>query len=133
MSYPLTDIEGIDREIAATPQIGGHPVERTRCSRRRGTLRGPQAAGGARPASSEKQLLLWANLADCMRIHGVSQEYAELLHAAGVDTVKDLKYRNPANLAEAMAAGEQGRASWCACCRRKSAWCAGSSTPRSCR
>ena len=38
-----------------------------------------------------------------MRIKGISKEYAELLRVAGVDTVKELKYRNPANLAKAMA------------------------------
>jgi predicted flap endonuclease-1-like 5' DNA nuclease len=38
-----------------------------------------------------------------MRIKGVGQEYAELLHAAGVDTVNELRYRNPANLAKKMA------------------------------
>jgi len=38
-----------------------------------------------------------------MRIKGISREYAELLQAAGVDTVKELRYRSPANLAKAMA------------------------------
>ena len=51
----------------------------------------------------EKQLLCWANVADRMRVKGISREYAELLQAAGVDTVKELKYRNPLNLARAMA------------------------------
>ena len=51
----------------------------------------------------EKQLLAWANVADRMRVKGISKEYAGLLQAAGVDTVKELKYRNPANLAQAMA------------------------------
>jgi len=37
-----------------------------------------------------------------MRIKGVGQEYAELLEAVGVVTVKELRYRNPARLAEAM-------------------------------
>jgi hypothetical protein len=50
----------------------------------------------------EKQLLCWANVADRMRVKGIRKEYAELLQAAGVDTVKELKYRNPANLAKAM-------------------------------
>jgi hypothetical protein len=48
-------------------------------------------------------LLCWANVADRMRIKGISREYAELLQAAGVDTVKELRYRSPANLAKAMA------------------------------
>jgi hypothetical protein len=38
-----------------------------------------------------------------MRIKGVNRDYSQLLQAAGVDTVKELKYRNPANLAQAMA------------------------------
>ena len=60
-------------------------------------------------ALNEKQLLCWANMADCMRIRGVSREYADLLHAAGVDTVKELKYRNPANLVSAMAEANKKR------------------------
>ena len=40
-------------------------------------------------------MLRWANLADRMRIKGVREPYAELLKDAGVDTVKELKYRNP--------------------------------------
>jgi hypothetical protein len=51
----------------------------------------------------EKRILNWANAADRMRIKGIGAEYSELLRAAGVDTVKELKYRNPAKLAEAMA------------------------------
>jgi predicted flap endonuclease-1-like 5' DNA nuclease len=52
----------------------------------------------------EKRILNWANAADRMRIKGIGAEYSELLRAAGVDTVKELKYRNPAKLAGAMAA-----------------------------
>ena len=51
----------------------------------------------------EQTVLRWANLADRMRIKGVREPYAELLKDAGVDTVKELKYRNPGRLAEAMA------------------------------
>ncbi len=47
----------------------------------------------------EKRILGWANMADRMRIKGVGADYAGLLQAAGVDTVKELKYRNPAKLA----------------------------------
>jgi predicted flap endonuclease-1-like 5' DNA nuclease len=42
------------------------------------------------------------NLADLMRIAGVGQEYADLLEEAGVDTVKELRTRNPENLHEAL-------------------------------
>ena len=51
---------------------------------------------------SEKQILKFANMADLFRIHGVGQEYAELLEAAGVDTVPELAQRNAANLAQKM-------------------------------
>ena len=52
---------------------------------------------------SEKLLLQWANQADLMRVNGVGKQFAELLEAAGVDTVKELKHRNAANLAAKMA------------------------------
>lgn len=47
----------------------------------------------------EQSILSWAKLADLMRVKGVAEDYAELLSAAGVDTVKELKRRNAANLA----------------------------------
>ncbi|MBI3434703.1 MAG: DUF4332 domain-containing protein [Proteobacteria bacterium] len=50
----------------------------------------------------EAQLLRWANLADRMRIPGVGEPYAELMRAAGVETIKELTCRNPANLAKKM-------------------------------
>ena len=49
-----------------------------------------------------KQILKWANMADLMRIKGVGEEYSELLEAAGVDTVKELKTRNAEILAARM-------------------------------
>ena len=44
------------------------------------------------------QLLEWVNRADLMRIKGVGSEFADLLEAAGVDTVRELGTRVPANL-----------------------------------
>jgi len=43
-------------------------------------------------------ILEWVNRADLMRIKGVGEEYSDLLEAAGVDTVKELRNRNAANL-----------------------------------
>jgi PAS domain S-box-containing protein len=48
-------------------------------------------------------ILKWVNMADLMRIRGIGEEYSELLERAGVDTVKELRNRNPYNLYEAMA------------------------------
>jgi predicted flap endonuclease-1-like 5' DNA nuclease len=47
---------------------------------------------------SKEQLLKWANMADLMRISGVGSEYSELLEAAGVDTVKELRNRRADSL-----------------------------------
>jgi PAS domain S-box-containing protein len=47
-------------------------------------------------------ILKWVNMADLMRIKGVGEEYSELLERAGVDTVKELRNRNPNSLYEAM-------------------------------
>lgn len=50
----------------------------------------------------EAKVLRFANMADLFRITGVGQEYADLLEAAGVDTVPELAQRNAANLAAKM-------------------------------
>lgn len=50
----------------------------------------------------EKVILEWVNRADLMRIKGVSAQYSDLLEAAGVDTVKELRRRNAENLAAKM-------------------------------
>lgn len=52
---------------------------------------------------TEKLILKWANHADLFRIKGVGGEYAELLEAAGVDTVPELATRKTENLVKKMA------------------------------
>jgi small subunit ribosomal protein S1 len=52
---------------------------------------------------SEKLILTWVNHCDLFRINGVGAQYAELLEAAGVDTVVELAQRNPENLAAKLA------------------------------
>ena len=52
---------------------------------------------------SDKLILRWVNMADLFRIKGVGEEYADLLEAAGVDTVPELAQRNAENLAAKMA------------------------------
>ena len=51
---------------------------------------------------SESIVLRCVNMADLFRIKGVGPQYAELLEAAGVDTVKELRKRNAKNLHQAM-------------------------------
>lgn len=46
----------------------------------------------------DAKILTWVNMADLFRINGVGPQFSELLHAAGVDTVKELRTRNAENL-----------------------------------
>ncbi len=51
---------------------------------------------------SHKLLLEWVNHVDLFRVKGIGSEYADLLEAAGVDTVPELAQRVPANLHQKM-------------------------------
>jgi predicted flap endonuclease-1-like 5' DNA nuclease len=51
---------------------------------------------------SSKRILEWVNHVDLFRVNGVGQEFADLLEAAGVDTVPELARRSPLNLYERM-------------------------------
>ena len=51
---------------------------------------------------SGKLILEWVNHSDLFRIKGVSEEYADLLEEAGVDTVVELAQRKAENLFETM-------------------------------
>lgn len=46
----------------------------------------------------ESLILTWVNHADLLRINGVGAQFAELLEAAGVDSVKELALRRAENL-----------------------------------
>ena len=48
------------------------------------------------------KILDWVNMADLFRINGIASQFAELLKATGVDTVKELRTRNPENLHAAL-------------------------------
>ena len=49
-----------------------------------------------------KLILTWVNHCDLYRIKGVGPQFAELLEAAGVDTVKEFGHRVAANLVAKM-------------------------------
>jgi PAS domain S-box-containing protein len=51
---------------------------------------------------SSKLILDWANRADLMRVPGIGEEFSDLLEQAGVDSVNELKFRNPQNLYTAL-------------------------------
>jgi predicted flap endonuclease-1-like 5' DNA nuclease len=100
MAYQITEIEGIGPKHGAT--LNGAGVKTTDdLLKQCGSKKGRQAMA-EKTGVSEAQLLKWANMADLMRISGVGEEYSELLEAAGVDTVKELKMRRADNLAAKM-------------------------------
>lgn len=47
---------------------------------------------------SQKDLQIWIHHADLLRVRGIGSEYAVLLVEAGVDTIRDLRRRNPTAL-----------------------------------
>ena len=47
---------------------------------------------------TENLILDWVNMADLFRVKGIAGQFAELLKASGVDTVKELATRNSTNL-----------------------------------
>ena len=101
MSYPLTAIAGIGPAMTARLKALGirttdKLLEASKTVKDRKIL-------AQKLDVDEQTVLRWANLTDRMRIKGVREPYAELLKDAGVDTVKELKYRNPEHLARAMA------------------------------
>jgi predicted flap endonuclease-1-like 5' DNA nuclease len=96
MHYKITDIEGIgetygQRLIEAGIQTTADLLEH--CATKHG--REKIAAQCHLP---EKLVLTWVNHADLMRIKGIAGQMSELLEAAGVDSVPELKHRNPENL-----------------------------------
>jgi predicted flap endonuclease-1-like 5' DNA nuclease len=100
MAYKIDEIEGIGpamKEKLAAADIKTTDDLLDQCASKKG-----RAATAGTTGCSEGQLLKWANMADLMRISGVGEEFSELLEAAGVDTVKELRNRNAANLAVAM-------------------------------
>ena len=92
----ITDIEGIGPANAEKlAKAGIKTVEGLlkACATKAGRKQTAETTGVA-----EGTILEWTNMADLFRVKGVSSQYAELLKAAGVDTVKELRTRNAANL-----------------------------------
>jgi hypothetical protein len=101
MAYPISEIQGIGTDMAAVLKSDGI---RTTVSLLRVAKTPKQRLKIAlKTGAPEKSVLDWVTAADRMRVKGVGWEYAELLRAAGVRTVNELRYRNPQKLADAMA------------------------------
>lgn len=100
MAKKIEDIEGIGPSNGKKLRDAGiNSVDKllTLCCDKKGRTAMAKSTG-----ISESMLLKWVNHADLFRISGIAGQYAELLEAAGVDTVKELRNRNSGNLAAAM-------------------------------
>lgn len=96
MAYKIIDIEGVgevyaEKLVAAGVNTPDELLEK--CAKPAGRKALAEATG-----ISPKLILKWTNHADLFRIKGVGPQFAELLEASGVDTVKELKHRVAANL-----------------------------------
>lgn len=96
MTYKIVDVEGIGPVYAEKLIAAG--IDNTeklleKCAKPAGRKALEEETG-----ISGKLILTWTNHCDLMRIDGVGPQFSELLEAAGVDTVKELKHRKPENL-----------------------------------
>ena len=101
MIYKIIDIQGIgpvyaEKLIAIGIETVDQLLEKGADAKGRAAI---EEATGIR----HDLVLTWVNHADLFRVKGVGPQFSELLEAAGVDTVKELRNRNAANLAAKMA------------------------------
>lgn len=97
MNYKIIDIEGIGENFASklmAENIDTVDQLLDRCAAPAGRKELAEKTG-----ISEKLILKWTNHADLFRVDGIGPQFSELLEAAGVDTVKELRHRVAANLA----------------------------------
>ncbi|MGB5306675.1 MAG: DUF4332 domain-containing protein [Gammaproteobacteria bacterium] len=102
MAKKIQSIEGIGPGYAE--MLVGAGISSTERLLQEGATREGRTALAQKTGINERLILKWVNMSDLFRIRGVAGQYAELLEAAGVDTVKELRNRNPENLAQAMIA-----------------------------
>jgi predicted flap endonuclease-1-like 5' DNA nuclease len=98
----LIEIEGIGETYAGRLRAAG--IQTTEDLLAQGATRTGRQAIARDTGISPKLILEWVNHTDLFRIKGVGPEYADLLEAAGVDTVPELAWRDPEHLAQRLAA-----------------------------
>lgn len=107
MSYPIETVEGIAKKYGGKLRKAG--IAKTGQLLDRGATRKGRKDLASETGIEEKLILKWTNCCDLMRIKGVGEEYSELLEAAGVDTVKELRKRKAVNLHTAMLEANEKR------------------------
>jgi PAS domain S-box-containing protein len=99
-AYQITRIEGIGP--AYSRRLADIGILTTKDLLKAGSTRKGRTQIAEQTGISQTLVLEWVNRADLMRVPGVGEEFSDLLEAAGVDTVKELRNRNPENLLKAM-------------------------------
>lgn len=89
-------IEGLGPTFAT--KLRKAKVRTTEALLKKGATRTDRKHLASATGLTEHQILEWVNRADLMRVKGIGEEYSDLLEAAGVDTVKELKTRKAAAL-----------------------------------
>jgi predicted RecB family nuclease len=92
----IDTIEGIG--VRNATRLRKNRIRTTEALLRRGATRSGRREIAGATGLTTTQILGWVNRADLMRVKGIGEEYSDLLEAAGVDTVKELRNRNPENL-----------------------------------
>ena len=92
----IDTIEGIGVKNAT--RLRKNRIRTTEALLKKGASRAGRRAIAAATGITATQILEWVNRADLMRVKGIGEEYSDLLEAAGVDTVKELRRRNAENL-----------------------------------
>ncbi len=96
MSYKIEQIEGIGEAYAA--KLNSLGIKTTDELLEKAAGKSDRSKLADVSGISEKLILKWANHSDLFRIKGIAGQFAELLEAAGVDTVKEFRNRVAANL-----------------------------------
>jgi len=96
MPYKIIDIEGIGPNYAAKLEAQG--IRTVSDLLEKGGTKKGRTTIAETSGIPESLVLTWVNHADLHRIKGVAGQFAELLEAAGVDTVKEFATRNAENL-----------------------------------
>lgn len=100
MAKAITMIEGIGEVFKGKLAEAG--VTSVEGLLEKGATKSGRKAIAEASGIDERKILDWVNMADLFRINGVASQFAELLKATGVDTVKELRNRNAENLHAAL-------------------------------
>jgi predicted flap endonuclease-1-like 5' DNA nuclease len=98
--FPLEFVEGIGPAYAAALKNAG--LHTCLDLLKAGTTRSGREQVSHKSGLPGTLIMKWVNHVDLYRVRGIGSEYADLLEAAGVDTVAELAQRSPSHLYAAL-------------------------------